>query len=101
MYDLAYRGHLALLQWAKENGCYMYEELCSSAAGGNHMHVLKWARENGCPWDVQACNKAAETGNLEMLIWLRENGCPWGESTCASGCGGWRSLGGADVGGRE
>ena len=42
---------VALLRWARENGCPWDERTCSAAAGGGRLEVLKWARENGCPWD--------------------------------------------------
>jgi hypothetical protein len=29
------------------------EEACSSKAGGSHLAVLQWARQNGCPWDEE------------------------------------------------
>ena len=38
--------------------------------------LLRWARENGCPWDVGTCDAAAAAGNLEVLQWARANGCP-------------------------
>ena len=46
--------------------------------------LLRWARENGCPWDERTCAAAAAAGNLEVLQWTREHGCPWDEKTCAA-----------------
>ena len=50
--------------------------------------LLRWARENGCPWDERTCAAAAEAGNLEVLKWAREHGCPWDERTCAAAASG-------------
>jgi hypothetical protein len=68
---------LAVLQWARLNGCQWDEWTCSQAAGGGYLEVLRWARENGCFWDELTCRLAAEGGHLEVLKWARENGCPW------------------------
>ena len=38
--------------------------------------LLRWARDNGCPWDERTCAAVAAGGNLEVLKWARENGCP-------------------------
>ena len=46
-----------------------------------HLAVLQWARENDCPWDENLCMYAAKGGHLQMLRWLRENGAPWFEET--------------------
>ena len=43
--------------------------------------LLRWARANGCPWDERTCAAVAAGGNLEVLKWARENGCPWDKST--------------------
>jgi hypothetical protein len=80
----ARRGHLALLQWARENGCSPFNELVCVAAGeGGHLHVLQWLREQGCPWNKGTCNKAAGGGHFEVLKWAHENFCPWDSDTCA------------------
>jgi hypothetical protein len=44
--------------------------------------VLTWARANGCPWDEETGKSAALCGRLAVLLWARTNGCPWDES-CA------------------
>ena len=51
------------------------------AAARGHLEVLQWARENDCPWDEETCSNAALDGHLEVLQWARENGCPWNELT--------------------
>jgi hypothetical protein len=41
------------------------------AARGGHLAVLQWARQNGCPFDCLACGTAAaQGGHLETLQWL-------------------------------
>jgi len=47
-----------------------------------HLSVMKWLQENGCFWDEEACAYAAQNGHLSVLQWLRENGCPWNEMAC-------------------
>ncbi len=59
-------------------------ETCDFAAGNGHLAILQWARENNCPWDAVTCAKAAENGHLKLLKWARENRCPWNERTCAN-----------------
>ena len=80
--ELALRGHLEVLQWARQNGCPWDELTCAYAAAGGHLEVLQWARQNGCPWDQSTCVWAASGGHLEVLQWARQNGCPWDELTC-------------------
>ena len=45
-------------------------------AEGGHLAVLQWARANGCPWDRYTYRNAALGGHLEMLQWLCATGCP-------------------------
>ena len=52
-------GHLAVLQWARAQGCPWDESACAMAAGNGHLAVLQWARAQGCPWDEQTCAMAA------------------------------------------
>jgi hypothetical protein len=81
--QFAVKGWLALLQWARSNGCPWDEQACASAARRGHLGVLQWARANGCPWDEWTCADAAEGGHLAVLQWARTNGCLWDEWTCA------------------
>ena len=67
---------VALLRWARDNGCPWDERTCAAVAAGGNLEVLKWARENGCPWDEETCASAARGGHLDILKWARENGCP-------------------------
>ncbi len=41
-----------------------------------HLAVLKWARANGCPWSAKTITEAAVHEELEVVQWARENGCP-------------------------
>ena len=77
-------GHLAVLRWARENGCGWDERTCANAARGGHLAILQWARQNRCPWDERTCTGAARGGHLAILQWARQNGCPWDERTCTS-----------------
>jgi hypothetical protein len=51
------------------------DNLCSWAAENGHLAVLQWARANGCEWTNDACDSAAESGHLAVLQWARANGC--------------------------
>ena len=75
---------VALLRWARENGCPWDERTCAAAAAAGNLEVLQWAREHGCPWDEGTCWAAAVGGHLEMLQWAREHGCPWDKETCGA-----------------
>ena len=53
---------VALLEWARDNGCSMDKRVCEVAAQAGHLDVLQWARSNGCPWDEDTCANASTTG---------------------------------------
>ena len=76
-------GHLALLQWARANGCPWSARICVVAAAYGYLDILQWVRANGCPWDERTCLVAAAYGHLPALQWARRNGCPLGAWTCA------------------
>jgi hypothetical protein len=42
---------VALLSWAKDNGCPWDDRTCEAAFAGGPQQVLEWARGQGCPWD--------------------------------------------------
>ena len=77
-------GNLEVLQWARANDCPWDEDTCMFAARGGHLDILKWARKIGCPWDEETCTAAAKHGSVALLRWARENGCLWDERTCAA-----------------
>jgi hypothetical protein len=78
----AAKGHLAVLQWARANGCRWTHRTCDRAAANGHLAVLQWARANGCVWTHRSCDWAAENGHLAVLQWARANGCRWTSGTC-------------------
>jgi hypothetical protein len=50
----AVRGHLAMLQWARADGCpwpdrHVCLDVARNAAANGHPAVADWARANGCP----------------------------------------------------
>ena len=51
------------------------EKLCAAAAAGGHLALLQWLRQNGCSWDEGTCSCAASGGHLAVLQWARQNGC--------------------------
>ena len=75
-------GHLAVLQWAWQQGCPWDSPTCTWAAKGGHLAALQWARQHGCPWDEATCSSAAEGGHLAVLQWARWHGCPWDKEKC-------------------
>ena len=75
----AWDGHLAVLQWARAQGCPWYEWTCAEAAKNGHLAVLQWARAQGCPWDEETCSSAAMNGHLAVLQWARAQGCPYSD----------------------
>jgi hypothetical protein len=75
-------GQLAVLQWARANGCEWNAWTCIYAATGGHLGMLQWALANGCPWNWYACSAAARNGHLEVLRWACANGCEWDAQKC-------------------
>lgn len=75
---------VAMLRWARENGCPAVKTACQYAAQNGDLDVLKWARANGFPWNKLVCEFAAQGGHLDVLGWAHDNGCPWDAWTCAS-----------------
>jgi hypothetical protein len=57
-------------------------DTCGNAAKSGHLAVLQWARANGCEWDVDTCGNAAKSGHLAVLQWARANGCEWYRDYC-------------------
>lgn len=55
---------------------------CYGTARCGHLAVLQWARQQGCPWDATTCQGAAFGGHLAMLQWLRQQGCLWDREDC-------------------
>jgi len=91
--NAALGGHLAVLQWAREQDCPLNSVTCVYAAMNGQLEVLRWARENGCPWDSRVCSYAAVAGHLEVLQWVRENdgtGEVWDEDHVRARAGGPR-----------
>ena len=78
-------GHLAILQWARAEGCPWDELTCQGAAAKGHLEVLQWARAKGCPWDESTCEGASKNRQVRVLIWARANGCPWDVKKCVEG----------------
>ena len=48
-----------------------------AAARGGHLAVLQWARANGCDWNAAACIQAAyHNGHAAVEQWARANAPP-------------------------
>src|SRR5262245_53112814 len=50
--------------------------------GRDGIALMEWARDNGCPLQPAAFARAAGSGRIETLAWLKESGCPWDASAC-------------------
>jgi hypothetical protein len=92
--ELAFRGHLKLLQWARANHCRWDWTTCAMAARGGHLEVLQWVNAERCQMREGTCQSAASNGHLEVLQWARAHGCPWDKWTCyvAALGGHWKVL---------
>ena len=49
-----------------------------AVAPGTELAVLRWARMNGCPWDLPECLKAAEKQNGGSH-WRPDIRTPWSQ----------------------
>jgi len=72
--SVALSGNLRILQWLIQRKKYpMNEDTCTAAAEGGHLHVLQYLHNHGCFLDQGTCEAAAKNGHLDILEWLHEN----------------------------
>jgi len=71
------RGHLEVLIYLHENGCFWNENCCVNASSNGGLECLKYLHENGCPWNENCCENASWKVHLDVLNYLHKNGCPW------------------------
>ncbi len=69
---LAGSGNLAMLQWARVNGCPWDERSWFCAALNNHLEILTWAYANGCVINSQTLKYSNLFGD-DVMEWLRAN----------------------------
>ena len=64
-----------MLKWARENNCSMPSFAFEVAAWKGHLEILKWAKENGLltPGLYGFGKAAARGGHLAVLKWVKEN----------------------------
>ena len=84
-------------------------ELCNAAAREGCLAVLRWARENGCRWNESTCAEAARSGELRcptvgegerMSLGrtnLRRRGGEGAHGYAQVGSGKWLPMGRADL----
>ncbi len=74
----AENGHLAVLQWIKENNLSLPNQNGANwAARNGHLAVLQWMKENSLSLPNQdEANYAAYNGHLAVLQWMKENDLP-------------------------
>ena len=72
-------GQLAVLQWARLQGCPWHWYVCTFAAWAGHLTALREARQHGCAWNAVPCSRSSQGGHLAILLWAHEHGCPWNE----------------------
>lgn len=73
---------VAMLRWARDNGCPWSKRTCTTVAAGGNLDVLRWAHANGCPWGEKTCHAAAHRGHVEVVEWAVTRGCPWDRTQC-------------------
>ena len=74
----ASNGQLPVLKWLKKKRYLWFTSGAGAeAAGAGHIHILDWAHQMGCYLDSRMTAKAAQWGQFETLVWLRERNCPW------------------------
>ena len=83
---LAAEGRLGALQWARLTLRIPWDAAtCSMAARGGHLALLQWARANGCPWDEQLSWAAAVGGRLDVVEWATTEGYTWDQGLVWAG----------------
>src|SRR5579859_936134 len=63
-HEIALRGYLTVLKWARSLNYNWNAWTCINAALNGHLDVLKWARSKGCKWCNQVSSAAALNGYL-------------------------------------
>jgi hypothetical protein len=67
----AQRGHTAVCQFLRAEGCPWSAGVCQDAARAGHCDTLRWLHERGCPWEAErVCTAAAEGGCIAVLQYL-------------------------------
>lgn len=71
-------GHMDILMYCSQRGCYFNEFHTSTAASYGQLEVLKWlrSRDPPCPWNTWTLWHASEEGHLDILKYAHENKCP-------------------------
>ena len=73
-------GHVAVLQWAKENGCEWDEATTHCAVIYGHAGTLDYAIKNGCEWKeepIQMAMTILGQGCIPILQVARAHGWGW------------------------
>src|SRR5579872_4120649 len=71
--DIATKGYLNVLKWARELGCQWNPDTCANAALHGHLEVLSWAIKNGCRRGSRICPNASQNGHFHILEWAHKN----------------------------
>jgi hypothetical protein len=79
-------GHLALCQFLLAEGYLNYERACSAAAQSGHLDVLRFLHESGC-YSEKICGSATISGSMEVMQYLRQHGCTLSADVMASATG--------------
>jgi hypothetical protein len=78
----AHGGHLPILKWLKKKGYHTKKKICYVAAKDGKVNILKWAKQGKKNyWDFEICHIAAMNDQIELLKWVREKGYPWKNDT--------------------
>lgn len=74
--EAAAGGHLAVLQWAYNQGLILNTTSYINAIVRGHMHILDWLYEVMPMLDPIFCEKAVANGQPDVLAWLWSKNCP-------------------------
>jgi len=77
--DASARGHLKTIErfWIEEHRNAIGTTCMEGATVGGHVHVLDWLKEHGCYGSAELCAIAAELGHVGALEWLLGQGLTW------------------------
>lgn len=85
-YELAKRGLVEQLEYAKKCGCIF--DWLTIAHAIEDIDTVKWLIVNGCPHNIGLMHVAASRGLLPVVVYFRSIGMDWNEITMSAACAG-------------
>jgi hypothetical protein len=78
IYSAIRRGHVHMLQWAKDNNLELPYHIPIAAVEFCKVEILDWCVRDGRKlYASELCEKAALLGHISVLDWLRNRGIVW------------------------